>query len=105
MSKHSAESIFASYPPELSPEQWTYLVQTVKDWSICHGLAVRPNPAFVDDKINPNHVLATNAPITLFPSPFPKASFEQARSVQQVYNELYAGIANDEEWLEGVMKE
>ena len=57
------------------------------------------------EDINPNHVLATNAPVTLFPSPFPTKCFEQARSLQQVYNELYASIASSEAWLEAIMKE
>jgi hypothetical protein len=98
-------SIYASYPPEIPPEQQAYLVQTVKNWSAEHGLLVRPSPAFISSDVNPNGVLATNAPVTLFPSPFPKACFEQARSLQKAYNELYAAIASDQAWLEDIMKE
>jgi glutathione synthase len=100
-----ASSIYASYPPETPPEQQAYLVQTVKNWSAEHGLLVRPSPAFISSDVNPNGVLATNAPVTLFPSPFPKACFEQARSLQKAYNELYAAIASDQAWLEDIMKE
>lgn len=100
-----ASSIYASYPPETPAEQQAYLVQTIKNWSAEHGLLVRPSPAFISSEVNPNAVLATNAPVTLFPSPFPKACFGQARSLQKVYNELYASIANDEPWLEDIMKE
>lgn len=99
------DSIFNSYPPEISEEQQDYLVQTVKDWSIQNGLTVRPNPTFVGPEVNKTLVLATNAPVTLFPSPFPKACFEQAKSLQQVYNELYAAIADDEDWLEETIQE
>lgn len=99
------ENIYTSYPPALSLEQKQYLVQTVKDWTIQHSLAVRPNPAFISDQVNKHHVAATNAPVTLFPSPFPKKCFEQARSLQQAYNELYAAIADDEKWLEEVIQE
>lgn len=94
-----------TYPPDVEGDQLEYLVQTVKDWSIHNALTVRPNPSFVSDEHNSNHVLATNAPVTLFPSPFPRKCFEQAQSLQKTYNELYATIANDEEWLNGIMKE
>ncbi|KAI1622602.1 glutathione synthase [Exophiala viscosa] len=100
-----ADKIYSEYPPPLSPEQEDYLVQTVKNWTIEHGLCVRPSTAIVSEEANPKNVLATNAPVTLFPSPFPKSCFEQARSLQQVYNELYAAIASDEQWLEEIMKE
>lgn len=100
-----ASNIWTSYPPPISGEQLEYLVQAVKDWTINHGLTVRPNPSFVKEEINPNHVLATNAPVTLFPSPFPKGPFEQARNLQKIYNELYAIIANDEQWLSTIMQE
>ncbi|EXJ93121.1 glutathione synthetase [Capronia epimyces CBS 606.96] len=100
-----AYNIYSEYPPPLTADQEKYLVQTVKNWSIEHALAVRPSSAIVSEEANPNHVLATNAPVTLFPSPFPKSCFDQARSLQQVYNELYAAVASDEQWLEDVIKE
>ena len=98
-------SVYASYPPNLTDEQKHYLVATVKNWSIQHGLTVRPNPSFVSPEQDPHAILATNAPVTLFPSPFSKAAFAHAESLQLPYNELYARIANDEEWLEEILKE
>jgi len=98
-------SIWESYPPEVSDDQFEYLVQTAKDWTIFNGLAVRPNPAIVSEESNSNHVLATNAPVTLYPSPFPRKCFEQAQILQKIYNELYAAIASDEQWLGEIMKE
>lgn len=100
-----ANNIYTDYPPSLTPEQEEYLVQTVKNWTIEHALTVRPSTAIVSGEVNPKNVLATNAPVTLFPSPFPKACFEQARYLQKLYNELYAAIANDQKWLEDVLKE
>lgn len=99
------KTIYETYPPPLSAEQEEYLVHSVKDWSIQHGLTVRPSPSFVSQEADPHAVLATNAPVTLFPSPFPRSCFEQAKRIQSAYNELYAAIANDEEWLEGIVKE
>ena len=100
-----AMKVFSSYPPAISEERLDYLSFYVKNWTIQHGLTVRPSPSLISDEINPNHVLATNAPVTLFPSPFPKKCFEQARTLQPIYNELYASIASNEAWLEAIMQE
>ena len=100
-----ADSIYTNYPPSLSPAQQEYLVTTIKDWAIHNGLAVRPNPSNLPEGADSNRVLATNAPVTLFPSPFPKACFEEAQALQTVYNELYAAITCNEEWLGKVIEE
>ncbi|KAF2263903.1 glutathione synthase [Lojkania enalia] len=95
----------AEYPPDLSPEEQQYLLTNIKDWSIAHGLAVRPAPSFVSQAQDPSGVLATTAPITLFPSLFPRSCFEQGLAIQNAYNELYSAIARDEEWLKGIVEE
>ncbi|KAM5456319.1 Glutathione synthetase [Microsporum audouinii] len=94
-----------SYPPELSPEQKQHLVATIKDWCIHHGLTVRPPPAFIQGVTDPQGVLATNAPVTLFPSLFPRPGYESAVSVQTTYNQLYASITGNVEWLGGIIEE
>lgn len=100
-----AASIYPDYPPALTSEQSDYLLSNIKDWSILNGLAVRPSSSFVPEKVDPSRSLAVTAPVTLFPSLFPRACFEEARAIQTAYNELYACIANDEEWLGEVVKE
>ncbi len=100
-----AASIYPDYPPDITPEQSEYLLSNLKDWSIAHGLAVRPSPAFVSQDLDPTGVLANTAPVTLFPSPFPAACFQEAREIQTFYNKLYAAIAQDEEWLRGIVEE
>ena len=97
-------SAYANYPPSVSHEQEEYILKTIKDWSIQHGLAVRPSSLFVPDSIDSSRVLATTAPVTLFPSPFPEACFRQGRQLQTTFNELYAAISNDGEWIEEIMK-
>lgn len=94
-----------SYPPQPADSEIKYIASLVKDWSIANGLAVRPPPAFELGDADPNNVLATTAPVTLFPSPFPRVCFEQANGVQKAYNELYAAIARDEEFLKDVVEE
>ncbi|KXT15350.1 hypothetical protein AC579_10435 [Pseudocercospora musae] len=100
-----ATSIYSEYPPELNAEQKEYLLSNLKDWSIAHGLAVRPAPAYVPEEQNPSGALAATAPVTLFPSLFPRVCFEQAQSVAEAYNELYSAIASDESWLTGIVEE
>ncbi|KAM0281348.1 hypothetical protein ACHAQH_003616 [Verticillium albo-atrum] len=92
------------YPPSLKQAERDDLVQTIKDWSIGHGLAVRPQPSVVSSDVDPKGMLAINVPVTLFPSPFPRQCFEQARTVQKTYNELYAAISRDEAFLADAVK-
>jgi len=100
-----ATQLYPNYPPDLTASQEQYLLSNLKDWSIAHGLAVRPPPSYVPDDRNPSGALATTAPVTLFPSLFPRVCFEQAKAVARAYNELYAAIASDEGWLRGVVEE
>ncbi|KAB5570319.1 hypothetical protein GE09DRAFT_1271246 [Coniochaeta sp. 2T2.1] len=94
-----------SYPPVLEEQESERLVEVVKDWTIGNGLAVRPPVSVVAAEIDPRSILATSAPVTLFPSPFPKICFEQAKAVQTAYNELYAKISQDEEFISQVVQE
>ena len=100
-----AASLYPDYPPNLTAEQSNYLLTNLKDWSILNGLAVRPPLSFVSESVDPSRSLAVTAPVTLFPSLFPRVCFEEARAIQKAYNELYALIAKDEEWLQGVVEE
>ncbi|TID01531.1 Glutathione synthetase [Colletotrichum higginsianum] len=93
------------YPPRLSQAEQDALVQTVKDWTIGNGLSVRPPANVVSPESDPKGILAVNVPVTLFPSPFPRSCFEQARSVQKTYNELYAAISRDEDFLSAMVNE
>jgi glutathione synthase len=93
-----------SYPPTLDDAlEKDRLVQTIKDWTIANGLAVRPPPAVASN--DSEGILAMSAPVTLFPSPFPKSCFEEATAIQAQYNELYARISQDEEFLSGLVQE
>lgn len=97
--------MYPDYPPDLSNEQTEYLISNLKDWTIANGLAVRPATSYVSRETDPSGALATTAPVTLFPSLFPLACFEQAQSVIGAYNELYSAIACDETWLKGIVEE
>ncbi|KAI9834586.1 MAG: hypothetical protein M1819_002962 [Sarea resinae] len=100
-----ATSIYPPYPPALAEAERDFLITSIRDWSIAHGLAVRPAPAFVSEETDPAGGLAATAPVTLFPSPFPRHCYEEGRDIQTAYNELYSAIARDEEWLRGIVEE
>jgi len=95
----------SNYPPKLTTTEEERLVQSVKDWTIAHGFAVRPPPALTSAAGDTRGILAFPAPVTLFPSPFPKVCFEQAKSVQKAYNQLYARISQDEVFIGEIVKE
>jgi hypothetical protein len=93
------------YPPTLTASESEQLLSTIKDWSIANGLAVRPPLSLVKSESDPNGILATTAPVTLFPSPFPRVCFDQAKSIQRSYNKLYAAISQDEIFLGSIVQE
>ena len=100
-----AASMPLVHPPHLTLDQQNYLLSNIKDWSIYNGLAVRPSSGFVPQDVDSSRSLATTAPVTVFPSLFPRSCFEEARAIQRAYNALYAAIAKDEEWLGKVVEE
>ncbi|KAF2158099.1 glutathione synthetase large chain [Myriangium duriaei CBS 260.36] len=100
-----SRDIYPDYPPKVDEVQAAHIVNAIQDWSIAHGLAVRPPPSFVQPSQDPNTSLAITAPVTLFPSPFPRNCLENALAIQKSYNELYARIASDEAWLRPIVEQ
>lgn len=100
-----AASIYSAYPPHLTEEQYAFVLSSIKDWSMSNGLAVRPSPAFIPKEVDPSGSIAVTAPVTLFPSLFPRSCFDEARAIQKAYNELYAAIARDQAWLKDIVEE
>lgn len=94
-----AELTRHGYPPALTPDQTEHLLSTIRDWALANGLAVRPPSS------DPSTPLTVTAPVTLFPSPFPRECFKEVRAIQILYNELYALIARDEDWLKRIVEE
>lgn len=90
---------FASWPPSLPKEQLEALTLYATTYALSHGLLYLP-PA---DRQPTVPSAAIHAPISLFPSPIPRALFEHGRKIQRIYNVLYARIAMDDEFLDEVM--
>jgi len=90
---------FGSWPPSLTKEQLEALTLTTTTYALGHGLLYLP-PAVKQPRV-PS--AAIHAPVSLFPAPFPRKLFEQAKRIQRTYNALYARIAQDNEFLDRVM--
>lgn len=82
---------YPDYPPKASDQEAEYINSTIVDWSLGHGLAM----------LTPDGegVTTVHAPVTVYPSPFPKSGVVNALTVQKAFNEVYSRVANDEEWL------
>jgi len=92
-----SSSALPAWPPSLSPEQQEHLLLLSTTYAFSHGLTyLPPNPTFPPTS-------TISAPLSLFPTPFPRASFELAKEIQPVYNALYARIALDWDFLDRVM--
>ncbi|KAJ7164989.1 hypothetical protein C8R46DRAFT_1220133 [Mycena filopes] len=89
----------SEWPPALTEAQLESLTLYATTYALSHSLlylpAVTPQPPL------PNS--AIHAPLSLFPSPFPRRLFSLARRLQSTYNILYARIAMDVEFLDKVM--
>lgn len=81
---------YPEYPPKVSEEEEKFINNTIVDWSLGNGLAMLTES---------DGVTAVHAPVTVYPSPFPKSAMANALTVQQSFNELYARVSNEEEWL------
>jgi glutathione synthase len=93
------------YPPEFNQAQEAYLLSNLVDWALAHGLVVKPPLSLISQDQDALSVLATPAPVTLFPSLLPRSCFEYALEIQKHYSELYSAIARDEIWLKGIVEE
>eukprot|EP00210_Caulerpa_lentillifera_P004223 g4028.t1 len=76
------------------PKQIPTLTFAAKSWAYLNGLVM----------LNSNKTGVIHAPITLTPSPFPKHSFEQAKEIMPIMNELYHAVSNDYDFLMNALK-
>ncbi|CAG8688162.1 24243_t:CDS:10 [Cetraspora pellucida] len=82
---------------EISPTSLEFLKEQAIDWALSHGLIIRSNSNFSSTVVH--------APISLFPSPFPKKEFELALELQPIFNLLFHKLSRDHELIEKVVGE
>lgn len=84
--------------PQLTGPELDGLIESLHHWSLSHGLVMYP-PGF-------KSYAADIAPVTLYPTPFPRKAFEKALSVQQNFNRLYVSLASQfKSWLIEIIEE
>lgn len=89
----------SNWPPTLSRAQLDDLTLQAASNAYDTGLLYLPSI----QPVPPIPPYVTHAPISLFPSLFPRHLFELARRLQPTYHVLYARVAQDVEFLDRVM--
>ncbi|KAK9473734.1 uncharacterized protein V1510DRAFT_391712 [Dipodascopsis tothii] len=82
-----------TYPPTLAADEQALLESSLVDYALASGAVVRSDAA----------AGAVHVPLTLFPSPFPRALFERAVAIQKDFHTLYMNVANDEAFIADVV--
>lgn len=77
-----------------------HLTNEIKDYQIVHGSLLK-----VVQYETESSVPARAVGVSILPTPFPKACFEEAMELQRVINELYVRVAADPDWLYSVLGE
>lgn len=98
-------STLPAWPPKelAADERNLYVSRDARDYALGHGLVYRALPEKSGDAPPPD--VAIHAPTTLVPTPFPRILFERALRMQPIFNELYARVAMDDDFLTSVMKD
>lgn len=82
--------------PALSQRGEELLVEQLTQWSLANGLIMYP-PNFQSYQANV-------APVTLYPTPFPRDQFDKSISISKQYNSLYSNIIIEKNWLLSIIK-
>ncbi|BEI80105.1 hypothetical protein CcaverHIS002_0106340 [Cutaneotrichosporon cavernicola] len=92
-----------AWPPALSEAQQADLAHQAATYALANGFTLLPVPPKGEHvPAIPTQVIA--APLSLLPTPFPRPAYVQAKSIQRLYNALYARVALDWEFLDGIMQ-
>lgn len=100
----SSATVLPVWPPhELTePERNKCITQDARDYALGHGLVYRALPA--EQGGLPPQDVTIHAPTTIVPTPFPRALYEKAQRLQPLFNELYAKVAMDAEFLSTILE-
>lgn len=82
--------------PLLSKERMNELVHQITQFGLANGLIMYPPAPYLESQ-------PVLAPVTLFPTPFPRGQFEKSLQIQKIYNKLYANIVSEQKWLKDVI--
>ncbi|RHZ79839.1 hypothetical protein Glove_140g141 [Diversispora epigaea] len=96
---------FSNYPPQTSQGNLQILLELAIDWSLAHGLVFRPPSTTSNNNIDNNNNSVIHAPISLFPSPFPRREFELALELQPIFNRLFFELSQNHDFIKDVIEE
>ncbi|KAG0258932.1 hypothetical protein BG011_002980 [Mortierella polycephala] len=85
----------------LTDEHLQILKDAALDFCLSHGLVVR-TPFSNDPTALAGGVI--NAPVSLFPTPFPANAYKDAIKIQPLYNQLVHDISQDDAFLKEIME-
>lgn len=80
-----------------SEEEVESLVSEIKDWQITHGSLLKLVRSETSSTVH-----ARPVGVSIFPTRLRRADFEEAKTLQPIFNELYLRAASDFEWLTGI---
>ncbi|XRM36799.1 hypothetical protein ABZX51_000289 [Aspergillus tubingensis] len=93
------------YPPTTpDPLSHHHLTTQILNYQLTHGMHLKH--IIHPSQPQPSHNITSSSssssyPIStsIFPTPFPRALFHHAHTLQPIYNELYARLSDNESWL------
>lgn len=99
-----SESSLPAWPPQelIEATRCASVTSDARDYALSHGLVYRALPA--EKGGVPPQDTTIHAPITLLPTPFPRFLFNKAQELQPLYNQLYARLALDEQFIKSIME-
>ncbi|TID28183.1 hypothetical protein CANINC_002616 [Pichia inconspicua] len=84
--------------PSLPDERLKEIVHQLTQYGLANGLIMYPPAPFLENQ-------PVLAPVTLFPTPFPREEFNKSLQIQKIYNKLYANIVAEQKWLTNVIEQ
>lgn len=84
--------------PQRTETQVRDLIFAATQFGLANGLLMYPPAPY-------NDYAPTLAPVTLYPTPFPREEYERSLAVAPLYNKLYAGVVAQKQWLLDIIKE
>ncbi|CAO3613374.1 unnamed protein product [Cunninghamella blakesleeana] len=82
-----------TYPPKVSEVKLEEIKLEAIDWALSHGLIVRPT--FEKQQYFKKNASVIHAPLSLYPTPFPRAEFYKAKDIQVPWNTLIHQMSQD----------
>ncbi|PYH69635.1 glutathione synthetase [Aspergillus vadensis CBS 113365] len=89
------------YPPRTPEPLSDHLTTQILNYQLTHGMHLKhihpnqPQPSHNITSSSSSYPISTS----IFPTPFPRALFHHAHTLQPIYNELYARLSENESWL------